>query len=233
MSSQAAYKGRRMRMPRLINTYAAIQESFQYPFDNGVGQLQNVLIVSQSVTDMNELQKFEPAFSTLNFIGSSPLAQACFDNYDQFRVRKVSVRLTPDIVDVVNLQRSDAFIYWCPNHKTFDEDEAKGQTFSSVTDLAEASRIQHVSIEPGRPFNIEFCPQVIYGNTIMINGVPADQSGDGKMPWLENTTANRDLLLRAPIIYFRRPVAGINTYVPRFQVMVLGVIEFRNLNDDN
>lgn len=229
MSSQANYKGSRIRGVKLINGYAAIQESFQYPF----AESNNLYQVSTSNVDFNQIQKWEPVHRLVNYTTGSPLALACFNNYDQFRIRKVCVQFTPTVLNPVNAQRGEVYIYWCPNHKTFDEDEAKGETFSNMTDLSEAARIQKITVTPGVPFSIEVVPQITYGNTIMVGGVAVDQSGDGKIPWLENTTANSQLDMRFPIFYFRRPYAAIASISTQYQVMCTAIIEFRNMNDDN
>lgn len=235
MSSNASYKGRRLRLPRLCNSYAALQESAQYTFADGRETLE-VPLATGNYT-MNQLYKFEPIFQPNFLIYNSPLCIAMFQRYEQFRIRKVAVRLTESSIGPSNQARSDVWIYWCPNHATFDADESKGQTFSTVTDLSEASRVQHVTFSPGRSVNLEVVPQVIYQNSITVGGVPIDQQGDGKMPWLDCTTANKDTTnLRMPIFYFRRPFAqgtGVPVHNPTFQVMVVAVIEFRNLGDDN
>lgn len=235
MASNASYKGRRLSLPRLCNSYAALQESGQYGF--GADQKETLEIPVSTNYSMNQLYKFEPIFQPYFLIDSSPLCTAMFNRYEQFRIRKVAVRLTESSVAPANQGRSDVWVYWCPNHATFDADEAKGQTFSSVTDLSEAARIQHVTTQPGRSVNIEVVPQVIFQNSIIVGGVPVDQQGDGKMPWLDCTTANKNSTnLRMPIFYFRRPyIQGSNVPVhnPTFQCLIVAVIEFRNLGDDN
>lgn len=229
--SQASYKGRRLSLPRLANTYCAIQESAQYTF--GDSQL---LLIPNS-TSMNELIRFEPIFQPSFFIDPSPLCTAMFQRYAQFRVRKVAVRLTESSVNPTNVGRSDVWVYWCPNHTTFDAAVAAGSSFSLVTDIAEASRFQHVAMAPGQTVNLEVIPQVIFQNAVVIGGVNIDQAGDGKMPWMDCTTANKNTTnLRMPIFYFRRPTAiGTNVPVhePVFQVLMVAIFEFRNLEDDN
>lgn len=236
MASNASYKGRRMTLPRLANNYCAIQEDFQYAFDGN--QLMTVPVALSA--NINSLYKFEPIFNPGNLINSSPLATAMFQRYNEFRIRKVTVRVTPTLVSPSNQERSDVWVFWCPNHAVFDADEAKGEAYSTVTDIAEASRFQHVRMLPGRSFSLDYVPQVIFNNAVSIGGVATDQSGDGKMPWMSTTAANKDnLLLRAPIFYFRRPymettVANAAPIVKhQYQVIILAVIEYRSLSDDN
>lgn len=225
-----------MSLPRLANTYCALQESFQYPFPEAA---QLLTVTFSSVATMNDMLRFEPLFNTQNFLSNSPLATSMFGRYNEFRIRKVTCRLTPTIIRPVNQARSDIWIYWCPNHKIFDDDIAAGNTFDSVTDIAETARFQHVSSEPGRPVSMDFVPQVIFNNAVSIGGVASDQSGDGKMPWLQTSTANANMLLRTPVLYFRKPyindqgVAEPEQYFQQYQVMYIGVIEFRSLEDDN
>lgn len=221
-----------MSLPRLCNTYAALQESFQVTF--GDNQL---LEVTNSPDNMNTLFKFEPIFTPFAFFNTSPLATAMFNRYGQFRIRKVCCKFTESVVNAQNQGRSDVWVYWCPNHANFDEEEKKGNTFASVTDLAEASRVQHICSQPGRSFQIECVPQVIFQSTMTIGGVNTDIAGDGKMPWMDCTDVNKNTTyLRMPIVYIRRPyIAGGNVPVhnPTFQVMLVAVLEFRNLEDDN
>lgn len=234
MSSNASYKGRRLGLPRLCNSYAALQESFQYTFG---GDPPSQMLTIPATTNMNTLFKYEPLCQPSIFIDTSPLCTAMFQRYEQFRIRKIAVRLTESSVNPTNVARSDAWIYWVPNHATFDEDESKGNIFTTVTDLSEAARVQHVSIAPGRSINVEVVPQVIYQQSVTIGGVPIDQNGDGKMPWMDCTTANKNSTnLRMPILFFRRPfVIGYNIPVhePTYQVLLVAVVEFRNLGDDN
>lgn len=232
MASNASYKGRRLSLPRLCNQYAALQESSQYTFETG-----QLLEVTNSPDNMNTLFKFEPQFTPAAFIDGSPLCNSMFNRYGQFRIRKVCVRFTESVVNAQNMGRSDVWVYWCPNHAKFDEEESKGNTFSVVADLAEASRVQHICSQPGRSFQIECIPQVIFQSTVTIGGLNTDLAGDGKMPWMDCADSNKNSTkLRMPIVYIRRPyIAGSNVPVhnPTFQVMLVAVVEFRNLEDDN
>lgn len=220
-----------MSLPRLCNQYAALQESFQWPFDAPV----NVLRIPFG-TGMNQIQGFEPGFTANNLISGSPLATAMFARYEEFRVRKIMVTFTSSVLNVQNTPRSDAWIYWVPNHANFDSEGGVGQ-YTDVTDISEAARFQHVTTCPGRSFKVEYVPQVVFQQSVTVGGVPSDQSGDGKMPWVKCSAANRDtLLLRGPVVYFRRGFfVGQNVPIIEndFQVLVCAVIEFRNLNDDN
>lgn len=225
-----------MLLPRLCNTYAALQESFQYTFDAS-----SLFNVAYSVSpSLNVLQKFEPVFTASSFINPSPLCLAMFQRYNQFRIRKVTARFVPTLSNPQNQGRSDVWCFWCSNHALYDADEAKGEGYSSVTDIAEASRVQQVAVLPGRSFSIDFVPQVIFNNAVSIGGVPIDQTGDGKMPWMETSAANKDtLFLRSPILFFRRPYLNYTgadqppIFYQQYQVVLIGVIEFRNLSDDN
>lgn len=228
----ASYKGRRLTLPRLCNSYAALQESFQYTFEQG-----SQVKVIPGAANMNTLMRFEPLFQPAVLIDGSPLCTAMFQRYEQFRIRKVCCRLTESSINPSNQGRGDVWIYWVPNHKTYDDDEAKGNVFSTVTDLAEAARVQHVAIAPGQSINLEVVPQVIFANQIVVGSVPIDQQGDGKMPWMDCTDTNKNNTnLRMPIFMFRRPFySGQNVPVhePTYQVLLVAVIEFRNLGDDN
>lgn len=225
-----------MSLPRLCNTYAALQEDFQYLI--GADSLLNIAY-SVSPT-LNTLIKFEPQVNPARFIDGSPLATAMFQRYNQFRIRKITARFTPTLANPQNQGRSDSWVFWCANHAMYDADEAKGEGYSTVTDIAEASRMQHLSTGPGRTFSIDYVPQVIFNNAVSISGVAVDQSGDGKMPWMDSSTANKDtLVLRAPIFFFRRPYlnyVGADAppiFFQQYQVILMAVVEFRNLSDDN
>lgn len=234
MASNASYKGRRMRLPRLCNQYAALQESFEY----GFGLDQKCLVIPNTTDgSMNQLHKFEPVFQPKLVIDTSPLCLAMFNRYQQFRIRKVAVRLTEAVSNANNMARSDIWVYWCPNHAQFDEEEKSGSTFDSVTDLSEAARVQHITATPGKGCLIEVVPQVIYDSQVVVGGVSTDIKGDGKMPWLDTSPANKDTVnLRMPIFYFRRQYpfgSNVPVHEPRFQVIVACIVEFRNLSDDN
>lgn len=220
-----------MSLPRLCNAYAALQESFQYPFDNAP----SVLRVGRDL-NMNTIQGFEPATNPNNFINTSPLATAMFGRYEEFRVRKILVTFTSSEVNPVSQARSDVWIYWCPNHANFDSEGGVSQ-YTTVTDIAEAARFQYVKVLPGKSFKVEYVPQVIFQQAVTVGGIAADQSGDGKMPWVKCTAANKDnLILRAPVVYFRRPyitALGVDVVEHDYQVVMSAVLEFRNLNDDN
>jgi len=234
MSSSASYKGSRLSLPRLINGYCAIQESHEWQDPvNGP-----TIRVPQSAAgnSMNELFRFEPTFTPQNFLSGSPLATSLFDRYDQFRVRKVAARLTESSVNPSNVARSDCWIYWCSNHTTYDADVAAGTSYNSVTDLAEASRIQHVSSQPGRAISIEVVPQVVFQNSVQIGAVPTIQNGDGKFPWMDTTALNASTLCRMPIMFFRRPLdigSNVPVHFPVYQCVLVCVLEFRNMSDDN
>lgn len=234
MASNASYKGRRMRLPRLCNQYAALQESMQYTFDNDAKTL---VIPATTDASMNQLIKFEPFFRPGSLINTSPLCLAMFNRYQQFRIRKVCVRLTEAVQHANNMGRSDIWVYWVPNHSQFDEEEKAGTSFSNVTDLAEASRIQYLTSAPGRGVQLEVVPQVIYDSSVTIGGVSSDIKGDGKMPWMDTSPANRDSInLRMPIFYFRRPLlvgSNVPVHDPQYQVVLVAIVEFRNLSDDN
>lgn len=220
-----------MSLPRLCNEYAALQESFQYAFEAPY----NVLRIPRT-DNMNAVTGFEPAFAPNALINPSPLCLAMFGRYEEFRIRKLIVTFTSSEVNPSSQARSDAWIYWCPNHAAFDSEGGIGQ-YTEVTDISEASRFQYVKVLPGRGFKVEYIPQVLFQQSVLVGGIPADQSGDGKMPWLKCTQANKETLaLRGPIIYFRRPyIVGNNVPVVEhdYQVMVTAIVEFRNLNDDN
>lgn len=228
----ASYKGRRLTLPRLCNSYAALQESYQYTFEQG-----SQILTIPGATNMNTLLRFEPKCQPIIFIDSSPLCTAMFQRYEQFRIRKVAVRLTESSLNPTNVGRSDVWIYWVPNHTTYDADEAKGEVFSTVTDLSEAARVQHCAVAPGQSVHLEVIPQVVFMNQVVVGGVPIDQAGDGKMPWMDCTDANKaNTLLRMPIFMFRRPYtigSNVPLHEPNYQVMLVAVVEFRNLGDDN
>jgi len=221
-----------MALPRLCNNYAALQESFQYPFEVAPSVLRIPFH-----TDMNTILGFEPVFTPNSLFVGSPLATAMFSRYEEFRIRKICVTFTSSEINPTSQARSDAWIYWCPNHKNFDSEGGVSSCYTTVADISEAARFQHVKVLPGRSFNVEYIPQVIFENAVSIGGAPVDQSGDGKMPWMKCNGPNKDTLnLRAPIVYFRRPfITGNNVPVVEhdYQVMVVAIVEFRSLNDDN
>lgn len=234
MATQARYKGQRITLPRLSNTYAALQEAFQYPFENPVAS--GCYTVTQASTNMNEIQAFEPITAPLNYISNSPLATAMFSRYDEFRIRKINIAFTSQVLNPTNAARSDVWIWWCPNHYEEDEDVKISETFDTVTDFSEAARVQHVRVEPGKSFSVEFVPQVVMvDQSVILGGTVIDQHGDRQMPWLRTTATNRDqTMLRAPIVYFRKPFAAGSAIPPQYyQVVCTAIVEFRNLNDDN
>jgi len=237
MASNARYKGKRLRKPRTVDTYAAITETLQYSFDNPAPISDNVFIIEPGA-DMNQIKAFEPAFRPNVFINaSSPLCNNMFTRYDEFRIRSCEVKFTPVIFNPTNQARSDAWIWWCPNHYEEDEDSKIGETFDNVQSLEEATRIQKVSILPGKSFLLKAIPQLTMINqALAVGGAVLDQHGDKTMPWVRTTATNRDdLLCRMPIVYFRRPYQPLLASQTAFdmQVMLTAIIEFRNLDDDN
>lgn len=231
--SNANYKGSRMTLPRLCNTYSALQESFQYSFDAASGECLRI----PHAVNMNLIKGFEPVFLPKDVLSTSPLASSMFLRYEEFRIRKVCVSFTSSELNPINSGRSDAWIYWCPNHTNFDAEGGVASCYQSIADISEAARFQHVKVLPGKSFKVEYVPQVVFQNAVTISGSAVDQSGDGKMPWMKCNTANKDsLVLRAPVVYFRRPfitASNVGVVEHDYQVMVTCIIEFRNLNDDN
>lgn len=239
MASLARYKGPRLATPRLANTYCALEETFQYTFDNPEPTPDTVFVVEPGA-DMNEVKAFEPQFRPNAFINtSSPLVYAFFNRYDEFRFRSVQVKVTPQILNPVNTPRSEVWIWWCPNHYEEDEDGKVGDVFDNVTDMDEAARIQRVSVLPGRSLLLNCVPQLTMINqNLTVAGTVLDQHGDRPAPWLRSTATNiSDISLRMPVLYFRRPylVSGQTPVLAaqQYQITLTAVIEFRNLDDDN
>lgn len=235
MSSNASYKGARLGSCRLNNSYAALQESFRYGFP-GTDPDSLLTVPASSNNSMDQLHEFEPSHTPKPYIDSSPLCTAMFQRYGEFRIRKVMIKLTELHHNPINVARSDVWLYWVPNHTRFDAEKTAGNTFADVADLSEASRVQYMQTAPGKTVTLEVVPQVIFQQGVTIGGVTSDISGDGKMPWMACTDANKDnTALRFPIFYFRKPYLT-NTSVPtqpQYQVICTAVIEFRNLEDDN
>lgn len=238
MATQARYKGARISKPRTANSYVALEETFEYTFDNPDPLPDNILFIDNA-NGMNQIKMFEPSFGADVFLNTgNPLAYAMFQRYDEFRVRSCTVQFTESSVNPVNVGRSDVWCWWCPNHYEEDEDAKIGEIFDDVQSLQEAARVQHMSIAPGRTVTVHCIPQVtMLEQTIAAGGTVIDQHGDRPAPWLRNSSTNRtDVRYRMPIFYFRKPYAyGTNVplHNPSYQVMLKCVFEFRNLDDDN
>lgn len=238
MATQARYKGARCSKPRTANEYAALEETYQYTFNNEDPEPDTILFI-RNANDMNQIYAFEPLFRATDFINvSSPLCYAMFQRYDEFRIRSVEVRLTEASINPTNISRSDVWVWWCPNHYEEDEDSKIGEVFDDVQSLQEAARVQHLSVAPGHTVVLNVVPQVtMIQQNQTVGGAILDQHGDRPAPWLKNTVTNTtDILMRMPILYFRKPYAvGTNVplHYPAYQVMLKAIIEFRNLDDDN
>lgn len=226
-----------MATPKTVNAYAAIEESYQYPFDNGEAESANIWLIQNATPaeGMNAIQKIEFKVVANNFIAASPIAQSMATNYDEFRIRKINIRLTSRIMNPVNNGRSDIWIYWVPNHYNFDSDEKKGDTFDDVQSLSEGTHIQHAAVAPGQSISVTCVPQVIARNqTVLINDTSIDQNGDIPFPWMKTESANlASTWCRLPIFYARRQAPSILTSQNGYQVMMSAIIEFRNVSDDN
>lgn len=237
MATQARYKSRRMANTKTVNSYAAIEECFQYPFDNPDPEPTNVWIIQNATPaeGMNAIQKIEFKHVVQNYLTGSPIANAMASNYDEFRIRKVNIRLTSKIINPVNNSRSDLWVYWVPNHYNFDEDEKKGDVFDDVTSLMEGTRVQHVGVAPGKSVSISFVPQVIARNqTVLINDTSIDQNGDIPFPWMPCNANNlSQTYIRSPIFYARKQAPSLLTSQNAYHVVLTAIIEFRNVSDDN
>lgn len=233
MATAARYKGARMAKPKVANNYVALEESFQYDFPvvpptDPPTYTKNYLVTNSTV-DMNQIQGLECIVKFTNFSADSPLLQSMYGNFDEFRIRSVSFAFIPQAVNPTNASRSDAYIWWCPNHYNEDEDAKIPATFDNVNDLVEGNYVQHVAIEPGKSFGVTFAPQVVIDTTTITWPSQADRTiyGDAPMPWMRTTAVNQDYYVRGPVVYFRKPfsqTAAVNVY----SVSVKAVIEFRN-----
>nr|UZT54560.1 MAG: hypothetical protein [scracolig virus 1] len=239
MASNARYKGARLLKPRTANSYAAIEETFQYTFANPAPTPATVFVVEPGA-DMNEIKPFEPQFRPNSFINTgNPLCYAMFNRFDEFRIRSVQVRVTSQLLNPVNTPRSDCWIWWCPNHYEEDDDAKVGNTFDNVTDMEEAARIQRVSVSPGKSFMINCVPQLtMIDQSLTAAQTVLDQHGDKPVPWMQTTATNiNEHSFRMPVIYFRRPylVSGQPpiSAEQQYQIVLTAIIEFRNLDDDN
>lgn len=239
MATLARYKGSRVGRCRTANSYTALEETYQYTFDNPDPIPDTVFVVEQGA-DMNEVKAFEPQFRPSSFINvSSPMCYSMFNRYDEFRIRNVEVKITPFILNPQNYMRSDLWIWWCPNHYEEDEDAKVGDTFDNVTDMEEAARIQRVGVTPGRAVRLKVVPQLTMNQESQtVAGTVIPNFGDRPAPWLRCSSTNiNDISLRMPVFYFRRPyvAAGFpsGSGIHQYQVTLTAVIEFRNLDDDN
>lgn len=235
MTTIAKYKSPRLTKPSVVNTYAAIEETFRYQFTNGETEVANILYVRGVDNGMDELQSFEPRCTANNWINTnSKLCWAMYEQYDEFRVRSITCRITSQVLNPTNVPRSDVWVWWCPNHYEEDEDSKIGDTFSTVTDMSEAARVQHLTVVPGKSFTINYIPQMnMVQQAYTTASTVINSYGDQPSPWLRTTQDNLDnIMLRAPIFYFRKPF-NIPATNQVYNVMLIAIIEFRSLDDDN
>lgn len=239
MTSHARYKGPRVSNPRTVDRYCAITETFQYTFTNPDPVSPAVFVVEPGA-NMNEIKPFEPGFFANSFINpGSPLIYAMYTRFNEFRIRNVEVRVTSSMVNPVNIPRSDVWIWWCPNHYNEDEDAKIPDVYDDVTSLEEASRVQHVTVNPGRSFSLKCVPQLVMDRTSRTYaGTELNNFGDQPCPWLKTIPDNiSQLFFRMPVIYFRRPYGPAGTpalaLAQHYSVHLTAIFEFRDLDDDN
>lgn len=226
-----------MTTPKTVNAYAAIEECFQYTFDNPDPEPKNIWIIQNAVPaeGMNAIQKIEFKHTAQDYLNGSPIANAMASNYDEFRVRKVNIRLTSRIINPVNNSRSDVWIYWVPNHYNFDADELKGDIFDDVTSIMEGTHVQHSCVAPGKTVSVSFVPQVIARNqTVLINDTSIDQNGDINYPWMPCNASNlSQTYIRGPVFFARKQAPSLLTSQNGYHCVLTAIIEFRNVSDDN
>lgn len=239
MSANARYKGSRCANPRTVDSYCAITETSQYTFSNPDPITPNVFVVEPGA-DMNEIKNLELLLRPNFWIApGSPLCYAMYQRYNEFRIRNVEIKVTSQVLNPVNMPRSDVWVWWCPNHYNEDEDIKIGDQYDDVVSLEEASRIQRLSVMPGKSIFLKFVPQLVMDrSSLTVSGTELKNYGDVPCPWLKTTPDNiSQLTLRCPVLYFRRPYGpagtpalGLNHH---YAVHVTACIEFRDLDDDN
>lgn len=230
--SRANYGGPRKTLPKtLVEKYAAITESFVYPFPT----TQNRYIVQNSNVDMNQLQAFEPIHSLSNYLTNSPLASACYSNFDEFRIRCVKVELIPNVYNPTTVSRTECYVWWCPNHYEEDQEVATGQPlgFLSFPELKESDHVTCVAHGPGQTISFTCVPQVYDVDSIGVNTTTFVQRiKDKQSPWMKTSTDFVNALMRMPIIQFRRPYST-DVQVYEYDVVLTACIEFRNIDAGN
>lgn len=240
--SNAIYKiPRRFGTPRTANQYTCVKETAQ---DDRLGAQNNVFNVIGSASDYNQVQVFEPIFKPSNFLGSSPLMNAFYTHYDQFRCRSVKVEFTSVLVGASSkAPRVETAIWWCPNHQQEDSEVAGGDApgYQYWTQLRESTHVSYIGHSPYRRFAIDYVPQQIDQDAVV------DKDTEGKidveltysdMPagWMATSETNKTAQFRGPYVHFRRPFLGAGAQeviVDSMSVVYTVIWEFRNADTDN
>lgn len=231
MSSQrnAKYKGTRLVEPRQdASKYVCIDEVY----------LPVILSVNYSAVDYNQVLRYEPRVTPGSFLASSPLMLAFWDNFKEFRARKVEVSFESMECGTEH-PRVQSAIYWVPNHFDYDNQPAANPAYWSQ--VLEQDRMSIVHKAGGKDmFHLQYIPQLISQEDIEEdNPEPAPDfvfqvRGDFKYGWCPTTDPAKQWELRAPVIYFRRPyrAAGPEDAAVKYQVTVRVLFEFRNARTD-
>lgn len=218
----ARYKGVRCRDPlRMTDKYAVIDEIVPLPIYE---------VASDADADAKAIQTWEPRVKINQFTPSSPLLNAFFTNYAQFRVRSVTVSFSSLNVDNVN-PRYEVGVYWIPNHYMWDY--GQDVQFSNWIDFKEKNRCSIVSRNSGdNGFTIRYVPQLSQFDDVEEDEAelpPADIAirSTGKSGWLPTTDQFKDFEFRGPMMVFRKPYAAIPTTSRVWSRTVRCVFEFR------
>lgn len=237
LSSQARYGGYRKAKPQTINNYCAITEVSHWIWFNGQpesrpgGLSPDVYCINHDIKEDHLLQHWEFKPRLLTWYHESPLLQALYEHYDEFRIRSIRVSWRPLIKNPTNASRSDAWIWWCPNH--VEDDDSKQQGFKDTTALYESSRVQYLGQLPGRGFSVEYVPQITDQEDIYVGGLVYEKRKDQPFPFVPTEATFRDdLVCRGPIFHFRQPYSEGGSVDPAVFLAadITAVIEFRNIS---
>lgn len=220
----ARYKGRRIVDPRrMTDEYACIDEVISLP-----------LLEVPSTADLNGFSviKYEPRFNISQFLPSSSLLNALYNNFNQYRCRSAKLLFESVSTDNVN-NRYEVGIYWVPNHTLLDN--GHDTPINNWLDFMEKSHTSRVSNDAGeRRFMLKYIPQVI--------DKEEEEEDENELPpvqiavrssqpfgWLPTYGAPENgWEHRGPQLIFRQPYSAVGVNARPWTVSLRCVWEFRS-----
>lgn len=196
-----------------------------------------ILSVNYSAADYNQVLKYEPKFMAQPFLSTSPLMLAFWDNFKNFRARKIEVSF--ESMDCgTEHPRVQQCIYWVPNHHEYDNLNLNPEYWSQVLESRHMSVVHKAGGKDS--FYIQYVPQLVYQEDIdedendPIPDTIFQVRGDFKSGWCPTTDPAKTWEHRGPVVYFRRPyrAAGAEDAAVKYQVTLRVLWEFRNAKAD-
>lgn len=220
--TQARYKGPRCRDPlRMTDKYACIDEVIPLPVYE---------LASDADISGNICQTYEPRVKVNLFTPTSPLLNAFFAAYAQFRVRSVHVTFTSVSVDNVN-NRYSVGCYWIPNHSIYDS--GVDGNITVWNDFMEKDRTSMISRDAGASqFSLRYIPQLsdvefVEEDEPDIPAVDYPVLSSMKGGWLPTSDVYKDFEFRGPLIVFRKPYSAVPVNSRVWTRQIRCVFEFR------